>query len=108
MGGFSAQVENGQNGQPSGKGGPAAQATQSVDSSAAPKPLDGIQNAYFAQAPMPSGKGNGMQGQQGSVTYSATSGQPSMGSPNPYPNTIGMGDNQGNQPMSSGGKGKGA
>jgi hypothetical protein len=50
----------------------------------------------------PTGKG------ASSFTYSPTSGQQSMGSPNPYPNTVGMGDNQGNQPMSSSnGKGKG-
>lgn len=50
----------------------------------------------------PQGKGGG------SFTYSPTSGQQSMGSPNPYPNTVGMGDNQGNQPMPrSNGKGKG-
>lgn len=61
----------------------------------------------------PLGKGGMMQpptqqGMQGDVTYSATSGQQQMGAPNPYPNTVGMGDNQGNKPMPrSGGKGKG-
>ena len=55
------------------------------------------------------GKGGGYrpQGMQGNVTYSATSGQQQMGSPNPYPNTVGMGDNQGNQPMPRNGGGKG-
>ena len=84
-------------------------ASPALNSGSSPKPLDGIQNAYFAQPPSSSGKGGKTQGQQGVVTYPSTSGQQKMGSPNPYPNTIGMGDNQGNQPMprSGGGKGKG-
>ena len=33
-------------------------------------------------------------------TYSPISGQPTMGQPNPYPNTVGMGDNSINTPTS--------
>jgi hypothetical protein len=55
-----------------------------------------------AQTPQPMGKG-------GAQTNSATSGQPRMGAPNQYPNTVGQWDNtqqQTQQPMQ--GKGKGA
>ena len=58
------------------------------------------------QVPQGNNRPFGKSGQ--SFTYSPTSGQQSMGSPNPYPNTVGMGDNQGNQPMPQAGKGKGA
>lgn len=47
------------------------------------------------------------------TTNSATSGQPTMGQPNPYPNTTGSWDNSSIQqpptmPQMAGGKGKGA
>lgn len=60
---------------------------------------------------MPSGgkgKSGPTPGYQGASTNSATSGQPQMGQPNMYPNTIGMKDNSGNTTASTGGKGKGA
>jgi hypothetical protein len=49
--------------------------------------------------------------QPSSMTMSATSGQPTMGQPNPYPNTTGSWDNSTTQQppaQMSGGKGKGA
>jgi hypothetical protein len=69
-----------------------------------------------------SGKGGAMQGSQGKVTLPSQGGQPEMGMPNAYSNTIGTGqqllDSQGswdNSPKPSGkgsagssGKGKGA
>jgi len=54
------------------------------------------------------GKGGQTQGAQGASTNSATSGQPQMGQPNAYPNTVGMGDNLRNTTANTGGKGKGA
>ena len=50
--------------------------------------------------------------QPSSMTMSATSGQPTMGQPNPYPNTTGSWDNSTTQqsptmPQLAGGKGKG-
>ena len=42
------------------------------------------------------------------VTNSATSGQPRVGQPNLYPNTVGMGDNTQQQPNQAQAKGKGA
>ena len=70
-----------------------------------PKPLDGVQEGYFSQAPnqpRPMGKG-------GVQSNSATSGQPRMGAPNQYPNTVGQWDNTQQQTQSQygGGKGKG-
>jgi hypothetical protein len=44
----------------------------------------------------------------GTITNSATSGQPRVGQPNLYPNTVGMGDNTQQQPNQAQAKGKGA
>ena len=101
--GFSAQVQSPQTGG-NGKGGSVDSVVQQVQqvSDISPKPLDGVKDGYFPQAPRPMGKG-------GAQTNSATSGQPTMGAPNQYPNTVGQWDNtqqQTQQPMQ--GKGKGA
>ena len=48
------------------------------------------------------------QGMQGRSTNSATSGQPIMGAPNRYSNTVGQWDNTQIKPIAQGGKGKGA
>ena len=50
------------------------------------------------------------QGKGGNVTYPGQGGQPRMGQPNMYPNTVGQWDNASIQPQQSrnrGGKGKG-
>lgn len=50
------------------------------------------------------------QGKGGNVTFPGQGGQPKMGQPNNYPNTIGQWDNasiQPQQPQIGGGKGKG-
>ena len=57
------------------------------------------------QAPSSKGVGKGAPGYQGASTNSATSGQPQIGQPNPYSNTVGMRDNSMN--TAGGGKGKG-
>jgi hypothetical protein len=90
--GYSAQVQSPQTGG-SGKGSPVAQAAQQVSEPQQPQQPQ--------QPPQPMGKGG--------YTNSATSGQPRMGAPNQYPNTVGQWDNtqqQTQQPMQ--GKGKGA
>jgi len=55
--------------------------------------------------------GQPMQGMQGVVTFPGQDGQPAMGQPNPYPNTISSWDNpptgMSTQPAQNG-KGKGA
>lgn len=56
----------------------------------------------------PAAGGPNMQPQgKGSSTNSATSGQPRIGQPNNYANTVGGWDNASIQPQRSGGKGKG-
>lgn len=58
------------------------------------------------QGQMSQGKG---QGAQGAITFPGQGGQPMMGQPNAYPNTINSSDNTGmSQPRSIGGKSKGA
>lgn len=96
--GFAAQVQQPQTSQ-SGKGASAPQQSQNIN----PNPPDGGSgNMPDSSNGMPSGKGGR------SFTYSPTSGQQSMGSPNPYPNTIGQWDNASIQPFrQSNGKGKG-
>ena len=92
--GFSSQIQTpiqATQNSSSGKGSPSTFATPST-----PTPSGS------------SGKGSApQQGMQGNVTYSGTSGQQQMGSPNPYPNTIGQWDNASIQPMQRSGKGKG-
>jgi hypothetical protein len=46
-------------------------------------------------------------GKGGNYSMSATSGQPRVGQPNQYPNTVGMGDNTQQQPNQAQAKGKG-
>ena len=92
MGGFASQVQQPQTGgQSSGKGSPIASAAQQV-----------AQPQQQYQPPQPMGKG-------GVQTNSATSGQPTIGAPNQYSNTVGQWDNtqQQIQPHIGGGKGKG-
>lgn len=111
MGGFSSQVQQPQTNQPqvgNGKGGgisglantAANQVIQKGNPSyQSPQPLDGVQGGY---APRPMGKG-------GAQTNSATSGQPTIGAPNQYQNTVGQWDNTQIQPVQRPqGKGKGA
>lgn len=56
----------------------------------------GVNQLDQMQQPPAPGKdsGSGKFGQQGAITNSATSGQPSIGSPNEYASTVGLGDNQ--------------
>lgn len=87
MGSFTAQVQSPQTSQPAGKGA----------------------NPVMQQAPtIPDGTaGNPMPQGKGSSTNSATSGQPRMGQPNNYANTVGGWDNASIQPQRTSGKGKG-
>lgn len=90
MGGFASQVQQPQ----TGGGGKGQAPMPQADTQPNSNPNAGT--------PQPMGKG-------GAQTNSATSGQPTMGAPNQYPNTIGVGDNsqqQTQRPMQ--GKGKGA
>ena len=90
MGGFSSQVQAPQTGQSGGKVG-------NVASQVADQPQNVVPQGGYQ--PQPVGKG-------GRQTNSATSGQPTMGAPNQYSNTVGQWDNTQIQPVSHG-KGKG-
>ena len=89
--GYSAQVQQSPN--QSGKGFQQSP----TDNSQLQSPVQSTLNGQ----PTPMGKG-------GAVTNSATSGQPRVGQPNLYPNTVGMGDNTVQQPNEAQAKGKGA
>lgn len=85
-----------QQGQVQGKG----QSTSSLQAPAnMPQPQDVMSNSPM---PQPSGKG-------GRITYPGQGGQPRMGQPNQYSNTVGPWDNATiQQPVQRSGKGKGA
>ena len=87
--------------QPQGKGGSVGQP--------APSYMPPPQQVGISQANMGinSGAPHQSRGKGGNYSMSATSGQPQMGAPNQYPNTIGIGDNTQQQlPKMGGGKGK--
>lgn len=84
MGGFSAQVQQGQT-SGGGKMGPMGQAVNQL--------AEQDQQAKQAQNAMPT-----VQGANGVVTNSATSGQPMIGQANQYSNTVGQWDNAAQQP----------
>lgn len=89
MGSSTAQVSSPQTS--SGKGGPMQSAINQVAAQTIQKP-----------APAPTtGKG-------GNVTYPRQGGQPQMGAPNPYSNTVGPWDNAYITPTYQNSKGKGA
>ena len=117
--GYSAQVQQGQpsGGGKSGQVGGSPGQTNNVNDFLAqfrqPESSTGMPEQGTANSPtMPNGTmGAGMYGQlqgaNGLITNSATSGQPQMGMPNQYSNTVGMGDNtQQRSPGAGGGKGK--
>jgi hypothetical protein len=87
--GYSAQVQQSPN-QNSGKAGSQQQITDATKQAV----------GNVTDAVQPQGKG-------GNYSMSATSGQPQMGAPNQYPNTIGMKDNMQIQPNQAQAKGKG-
>ena len=87
--GYSAQVQQSPN-EGSGKAGTLQQITDATKQTV----------GNITDAVQPQGKG-------GNYSMSATSGQPQMGAPNQYPNTIGMKDNMQIQPNQAQAKGKG-
>lgn len=87
MGGFAPQIQQPQS-PPSGKGTGISATPQQADDQ---KKLDSL----FT----------GLAG--GKVTYPGQQGQPEMGMPNQYSNTVGLGDNQQQLLQPQAGKGKG-
>ena len=101
-----------QAGQPISQQQPATSNNTVVDSvvSGTPQQVNSSQNlgqllgngkgsSQMTQSPHPIGKG--------STTNSTTSGQPQIGRPNTYSNTVGPWDNSNTQPQVQSGKGKG-
>jgi hypothetical protein len=107
MGQFFDQIQrNSQNNQ--NPSAPRAPDQQMPVGQAAPQYQPQIDMAQDQQSGINSGAPRQAMGKGGAVTNSATSGQPRIGQPNLYPNTVGMGDNsqQQQQPQSGSGKGK--
>jgi len=73
----------------------------------APDPQNPIGISQQEQNGSYSGMPNQPMGKGGTVTTPATSGQPRIGQPNLYPNTVGMGDNTQQKPNQAQAKGKG-
>ena len=95
--------------QPQGKGfaspQPQSARQDGLDQNAINADPQGFQQWQQAQQPQQTRQGKG-----GSVTLPGQGGQPRMGQPNMYPNTVGQWDNASIQPQQSrnrGGKGKG-
>lgn len=107
MGGFSAQVQSPQSSAPAGKG---------AGMSANQMGMNPIQQSFpqKLENSMMQPKANdgaidptqGMMG--GKITMPGQGGQPQLGMPNAYSNTIQPWDNSVNQPNQTAGKGKGA
>jgi hypothetical protein len=106
MGGFSAQVQPSQSSAPAGKGaGMSAMqmgqnpiqtpVLQKMEKSMDSQPNDGAIDPT-----------QGMMG--GQITMPGQGGQPQLGMPNAYSNTVSPWDNSVNQPKQGSGKGKGA
>ena len=93
MGASIAQVQS-----PQTSGGKGSPISQAVNIASQPVQQTPVQQNY--QPMQPQGKG--------ASTNSATSGQPRMGMPNNYANTVGGWDNASIQPQRFGGKGKGS
>ena len=106
MGGFSAQLQSPQSSAPAGKGAGMSSmqmgmnpietpVLQKMEKSMDSQPNDGAIDPT-----------QGMMG--GQVTMPGQGGQPQLGMPNAYSNTISPWDNSINQPKQGSGKGKGA
>jgi hypothetical protein len=112
MGGFSAQVQPNQSSAPAGKGAgmSAMQMGQNPIQQSFPQKLENnlMQTESNQGAIDPTQNFmpvTGMMG--GQVTMPGQGGQPQLGMPNAYSNTMQPWDNQAQQPQASGGKGMG-
>jgi hypothetical protein len=87
---------------------PVAQAAQPISQQ---QPFESTQKADVLPPPpngtLSTGKAGKSSGSQATTTNAATSGQPQMGQPNTYSNTVGPWDNSNNQTQTQSGKGKG-
>jgi hypothetical protein len=118
MGGFSAQLQSPQSSAPAGKGAgmSAMQMGQNPIQTPPAEQMMKMQELQMEQPNFPQGNQmpqdnmgpplGGMMG--GKVTMPNQGGQPQLGMPNAYSNTVSPWDNSINQPKQGSGKGKGA
>jgi hypothetical protein len=106
MGGFSAQLQSPQSSNPAGKG--AGMSAMQMGQNPIQTPI--LQKMEKSMDSQPNDGAidptQGMMG--GQVTMPGQGGQPQLGMPNAYSNTISPWDNSTNQPKQGSGKGKGA
>ena len=122
MGGFSAQVQPSQSSAPAGKGAGLSQTQLGQNPIQTPpeKQMMKMQELQMEQPSFPDAnqiQNNGQYGTQlgglggllgGKVTMPGQNGQPKLGMPNAYSNTVSPWDNSVNQPSQGSAKGKGA
>ena len=106
MGGFSAQLQSPQSSAPAGKG--AGMSSMQMGQNPIQTPV--LQKMEKSMDSQPNDGAidptQGMMG--GQVTMPGQGGQPQLGMPNAYSNTVSPWDNSINQPKQGSGKGKGA
>ena len=118
MGSFSAQVQPSQSSAPAGKGAGMSSMQMGMNPIETPpaEQMMKMQELQMEQPSFPQGNQmpqdnmgpplGGMMG--GKVTMPGQGGQPQLGMPNAYSNTVSPWDNSVNQPKQGSGKGKGA
>jgi hypothetical protein len=106
MGGFSAQLQSPQSSNPAGKG--AGMSAMQMGQNPIQTPI--LQKMEKSMDSQPNDGAidptQGMMG--GQVTMPGQGGQPQLGMPNAYSNTVSPWDNSANQPKQGSAKGKGA
>ena len=118
MGGFSAQLQSPQSSAPAGKGAGMSSMQMGMNPIETPpaEQMMKMQELQMEQPNFPQGNQmaqdkmgpplGGLMG--GQVTMPGQGGQPQLGMPNAYSNTVSPWDNSINQPKQGSGKGKGA
>jgi len=118
MGGFSAQLQSPQSSNPAGKGAGMSSMQMGMNPIQTPpeEQMMKMQELQMEQPNFPQGNQmpqdnvgpplGGMMG--GKVTMPNQGGQPQLGMPNAYSNTVSPWDNSSNQPKQGSAKGKGA
>jgi hypothetical protein len=118
MGGFSAQLQSPQSSAPAGKGAGMSSMQMGMNPIETPpaEQMMKMQELQMEQPNFPQGNQmaqdkmgpplGGLMG--GQVTMPGQGGQPQLGMPNAYSNTVSPWDNSVNQPKQGSGKGKGA
>jgi hypothetical protein len=107
MGGFSAQLQSPQSSAPAGKG--AGMSSMQMGMNPIQQSLPQKLESNVMQPQANDGAIDPTQGMMGGqITMPGQGGQPQLGMPNAYSNTISPWDNSTNQPKQGSGKGKGA